>query len=412
MPALLYRFGHLSLMGQFIVIGGLWLYARDARPGGFWGRLGWWAGWLCLAALLHGYLFAMAAALYAATWLRRFDTQRPSVRAALGEPALVACCVALVILVAGHLGKGTGTSLSGGGYGYYSMNLLSPFWPQRSGLLPGFYAIKTGLDGQYEGFNYLGAGVLTLLAVAVAQFGRSIPAALRRHSPLLAALILLTIYAVSTVWFAGSHLIFARSLPEPMAAVAGIFRSSGRMFWPCGYALALFGLAFVLRHLQPGWKTAVVLGCCALQVIDTNPLRARLTYLTERSVPTLLDRAEWKGRMARADRVLVTPSFSCTTSSRSASGGTGGTGSYIVHLELQRAAMEAQRPINSVNNPRAQDDCAGQAVAARQGPWDEHTLLVFIGGQPDFPPAWRPSGLACTSFDRGFWCLGSAGANS
>ena len=165
MPALLYRFGHLSLFGQFIVIGGLWLYARDTRIGGFWRRAVWWIGWLCLAALLHGYLFAMASALYAATWLSRFERQRPSLRSALGEPALITLCVAILLIVAGHFGKGTGTSPAAEGYGYFSMNLLSPIWPQRSGLFPMLYALKTGPDGQYEGFNYLGGGVLALLAV-------------------------------------------------------------------------------------------------------------------------------------------------------------------------------------------------------------------------------------------------------
>ena len=408
MPALLYRFGHLSLMGQFMVIGALWLYARDAPAGEFWRRTGWWAGWLCLAALLHGYLFVMVSAVYAANWLRRVDTRHPTMLAAVGEPVSVACCVALVLLVAGHLGKGTGTSLSGAGFGYFSMNLLSPFWPQRSGLFPGFDAMQTGVDGQYEGFNYLGAGVLTMLALAVARFGRSIPAALRRHSLLIGMLIGLTMYAVSDTVFVGSHLLFRGALPHPMAAVAGIFRSSGRMFWPCGYALALFGLAFVLRRLKPGWKTAVVLSCCVLQIIDTNPLRARLTYLTERAVPTLLDLSEWEARMARAERVQVAPSFYCSAISP----GAGVTKSYIVHLELQRAAMDARRPINSVNSPRLQEDCAAQIIAAQQGPWDEHTLFVFLTGgqQPDFMPGWRPPDLACGSFDRGFWCFGPADA--
>jgi len=412
MPVLLYRFGHLSLLGQFVIIGALWLYARDARAGGFWPRLAWWAGWLCLAALLHGYLFAMVAALYAATWLRRIDAERPSVRAALGEPMLVAFCVALVLVVAGHFGKGTGASPSGVDYGYYSMNLLSPIWPQRSGLFPGFYALQTGPAGQYEGFNYLGSGVLALLVVSVALFGRSIPGALRRHLPLLVVLIYLALFAVSDAVFAGTHLLLYLPLPHPLAFVAGIFRSSGRMFWPCGYALALLGLAFVLNRLKkPGWKSAVVLGCCVLQLIDTNPLRARLTQLTQRAVPTLIDQVAWEGRMARAERVNVFPSFNCSSAIASIHGWIGdGSDSYIINLELQRAAMTARRPIDSVNNPRQREDCAAEAAAARQGPWDEHTLHVFLtGGQTDIPPGWRPPGLACAPFDRGFWCLGPSG---
>ena len=409
MPALLYRFGHISLMGQFVVIGALWLYARDARVGGSWRPTAWWAGWLCLAALLHGYLFAMTSALYLATWFSRFARNRLSFRTAMTEPAVIAGCVAILLFVAGHFGKGTGTSPSGTGYGYFSMNLLSPIWPQRSGLFPGHYALKTGPDGQYEGFNYLGAGVLVLLAVAVVRFGRSMPTALRRHAALLVILMYLALYAISDAVFVGSHQLLYVPLPEPLAKLAGVFRSSGRMFWPCGYALALFGLAFVLRRLTPGWKSAVVLGCCAVQLIDTNPLRARLTTLTERSVPTLLDAREWETRIGRAKRVHVAPSFYCTTDMSPIQSGAAGSDAYILHLELQRAAMTVGRPIDSVNNPRLVVDCEAQIAAEQLGPWDDETLDIFLTDVPSgLPKAWRPPGLACEPFDRGFWCLGPA----
>jgi hypothetical protein len=409
MPALLHRFGHLSLRGQFIVIGGLWLYARDTRVGASWRRSAWWAGWLCLAALLHGYLFAMAAALYAATWLSRLQRERSSVRGILGEPALIALCVGMLLLVAGHFGKGTGTSPSAGGYGYFSMNLLSPFWPQRSGLFPMLYNLEIGPDGQYEGFNYLGAGVLVLLATALVLFGRSLPAALRRHSPLIVVLTYLALYAVSDAVFLGSHQLLYIPLPEPLAKLAGVFRSSGRMFWPCGYAIALFGLAFVLRRLRTGWRTAVVLSCCVLQLIDTNPLRARLTMLTERSVPTVLNRDEWERRIALADKVHIVPSFYCTTNIAPIQAGAAGADAYIVHLELQRAAMTVGRPIDSVNNPRLAVDCSAASEAVLRGPSDERTLSIYLTDiLPDIPKTWRPPGLACHSFDHGFWCLGRA----
>ncbi len=398
MPALLYRFGHLSLLAQFLVIGALWLYARDPHAGGGWRRLLWWAGWLCLAALVHGYLFAMVAAIYAATLLRRIGAEGGAVPGVLREPAMVAGCVALTLVVAGHFGKGTSSSPSGGGFGYYSMNLPSPLWPQRSGLFPGFYDMLAGTEGQYEGFNYLGAGVLTLLVIAVVVARHGMPPLIRRHLPLLVILIYLAMYAVSNVVFVGSHLVGYLQLPPLLERLAGIFRSSGRMFWPCAYAAALFGLALALRHLKPGWKTAVVVGCCLLQVIDTNPLRARMTSLTQRQVPTLLDLPLWETRMRQAERVDVFPSTACSM--------------FVlktVNLELQRAAVSARRPINVANNPRPQEECDANLLAATRGPWDERALYVFlVNGSEAIPPGWRPPGMVCEDFEYGVWCLGRA----
>lgn len=90
-PPLLHRFGHLPLMAHFLVIGALWLYLRDLRVGPTPGRMAIWTAWLCLALLINPYLFAMTAAVYASAWLRRFEGERPSLRAAAGEPLLGEC---------------------------------------------------------------------------------------------------------------------------------------------------------------------------------------------------------------------------------------------------------------------------------------------------------------------------------
>lgn len=397
MPALLYRFGHIALLGQFILIAALWRYVRDlpAREAGR--RSAWWAGLLCTAALIHPYLLAMAGAIYAAAVLRRCDAERPGWRGVWREPVTIAGCIAAVLVACGYVGKGTGTSASADGFGYFSMNLLSPFWPQRSGLFPGFHDLLAGRAGQYEGFNYLGAGVLLLVAVAVAASWRSLPDLLHRHLILLVTFVYLTLFAVSNIVYGGTHLLLYLPLPDAVQFLAGIFRSSGRMFWPCGYAIALFSLALALRHLPFGWKTAVVLGCCALQVIDANPLRARMTQLAHRQAPLQLDHAAWAARMRQADQILVTPPFGC-----------GRLALDAVQLELQQVAITTGRPINTVYNSRLRDDCAASVRAAMQGPWDAHTLYVFLqaNGIESTPPDWRPPGLACTLFGHGVWCLG------
>jgi hypothetical protein len=120
-----------------------------------------------------------------------------------------------------------------------------------------------------------------------------------------------------------------------------------------------------------------------LQLIDSNPLRTRMTVLTRREVPTLLDLPQWEARMLRAERVHVTPSFVC-----------GGYALEVVEVELQLAAMTTRRPINTVYNPRLQDDCSAIVQTATKGPWDEHTLYVFFqaDGVESVPAGWRPSG--------------------
>ena len=171
------------------------------------------------------------------------------------------------------------------------------------------------------------------------------------------------------------------------------------MFWIVYYAALLFGLAIVLRRLSPGPAAALVAACCLLQLVDTNPLRARLTTLTRAETPTLLDAAAWEARARGAARVHVDPSYVCS-----------GEPQYLPNLELELAAVRAGRPVNSVYNPRLSEDCAGEAAAARNGPWRDDTLYVFLAGPPQgVAPGWMPSGLACRRFAQGVWCLGREG---
>ncbi len=197
--------------------------------------------------------------------------------------------------------------------------------------------------------------------------------------------------------FLGEIKLLDLDVSERLDAAAGMFRSSGRMFWPALYATMLLSLVLVLRRLPAVAKTGFVLGCCLLQLADTEPLRDRLALLTRRAVPHLLDQASWQTRMQRAAGVLVDPPALCS----------GSLAFAIANMELQSFAMAAERPINSVYNPRLRVDCAAEATSARTGPWRSDTLYVFLAGGPTgVAVGWTPPSLSCQPFSLGIWCLG------
>jgi hypothetical protein len=139
-------------------------------------------------------------------------------------------------------------TLGGGesGFGLYSMNLLSPVWPQRSGLLGPRLPVLDATGGQYEGYNYLDAGLLVaigvsgilLLRAAVARRSRSdlgptrsllATAAEGQHRALGFVLLGLTALAVSTRVYAGRVLLISLRT-RPSDQIFGIVQSSGRAF--------------------------------------------------------------------------------------------------------------------------------------------------------------------------------------
>jgi hypothetical protein len=306
--------------------------------------------------------------------------------------------LALVTALAGHFGKGTGSGLTTGpGFGYYSMNLASPFWPQRSGLFPALQPIVDATGGQYEGFNYFGFGALLLIAAAVLLNFRRLRLHMKAHRHLCLVLGGLTVFAVSHRVFLGDIKLLDLDVSSRLDAAAGMFRSSGRMFWPALYAAMLLGLVLVLRRLPAGARSGFVLACCLLQLADTGRLRDRLGVLTRRDVPHLLDPAGWQARMRRAAGVVVDPPALCSGSLQFG----------IANMELQGFAMAAERPINSVYNPRLRIDCAAAAASARNGPWRNDILYVFFAGGPTgVAVGWTPPALSCEPFSLGLWCLG------
>ena len=264
-PALLTRFVHINLMGHFVILFALGLAVRlMVRPGA---RLWMAAGTvLSVAILAQPYLFLFAAAVLAGpalqaagrqSWCQSWRGVGPFLLAA-GLPVLA------YKLLSGTVGAGDR------GFGFYSMNLLSPIWPQRSGLFGDRLPILDGTGGQYEGFNYLGFG--TLLLLAVAAFGwRGF--AWRGWWGLAVVLGGLVLLALTPRVYAGSWLVLPLPL-KPWDQVFTLVRASGRAFWPVGYLLLIAPVAVLSAPLRRPVLLPVLAGALALQWIDTGPLRA------------------------------------------------------------------------------------------------------------------------------------------
>ncbi|WP_428393600.1 DUF6311 domain-containing protein [Lichenicoccus sp.] len=263
MPTFLFRLWHAALDGHVFLLAMLGLYLRIVS-----GRS--WA--LCCACvlqvallLIHPYLMLMASGLFAAaplTLLLRRD---------LRWIRTLAACIAssAVVLLVGQL-LGYWRGVSDGGFGYYSMNLAAPFWPTFSALIPGVrFAPIDATGGQADGYQYLGLGLLALIAVSLAGWSMWW-GALYRHAGLALACAALCALAV-TNWvfvfhFRLVHLPFASGLLAQM-------RASGRLFWPVAYSL-MIAASVITLHRFPRAGPALLLLAALLQVVDAGELRA------------------------------------------------------------------------------------------------------------------------------------------
>jgi hypothetical protein len=274
-PALLFRVFHINLCGQFTLLLALGLALRRMPLVRLTPR-----DWVppCLlmiaAVLIHPYLFAFASAVLAAPALQGLLDRK---RGAWGAALCFLVAAALPVLVFGLL---SGT-LGGGdrGFGFFSMNMVSPFWPQLSGLFGPTLPIIDPTGGEYEGFNYLGGGGLLLILMAVVALLRAPDRRgrfrlwWRRWRGLAIMLVCLTLLALTTNVYAGKYPVLLLGA-RPWDQVFGPLQSAGRAFWIVGYTLLLASVACLERRLPRGVLAGALALVLVLQWIDTGPLRA------------------------------------------------------------------------------------------------------------------------------------------
>ncbi len=316
---------------------------------------------LAACVLVHPYLLAMAAGVLGAvplSLLLRYDRRWRA--AALWFAAALAVAAGLA------LGVGFGGASYIGGYGVFSMNLLSPVLPSWSWLF-GHHDIDATGGQAFEGGQYLGAGLLLLCVVAAgALAARRARLAWRRHLGLAAMVAGMVLFALSNKVYAGHLLVLDYHHPP---AFLTQFRASGRFFWPASYLILLTGVVCVMRALPLWAAAAVLLGVTALQAADTTGLRNG-DWTRGHSGPEAwsIDAATLRPVLARHTLLTIWPTFDC--------------GARVVrdpaYLQLLLLGSETGIRTNTMYSARLVGHTQCDPVATLSGPWQPHELRVLM----------------------------------
>ena len=250
-------------------------------------------------------LVVLSAGVVTAWWRHRLGLKAASgIFAATG----IACLISALAL---GLVRGDG-GYAGGGYREYSMNLLAPIDPGTFGALflrpmPQFSRY------QYEGYNYLGAGVLMLAVMLLPSLSHSRVRRLTAAAvvPLAVSCLALTALAASTKITAGSVLMADLDPSETLTRYLAVFRSSGRMFWVPYYVMLTALLATAFTLWRPRQATVLITVALVVQVADTLPLRRGVREQVSRSHPLPFQSPQWSSLGQAHANLLVVPPWQC-----------------------------------------------------------------------------------------------------
>jgi hypothetical protein len=367
LPAWYMRLGmHVALSSHWLIVLALALAVTAIRRG-----LSWWviAGLAVLGALsfgIHLYLFVMVAAIAVAALLA--DVVRSGKGAAPKAGAGIALfllCSALAALALVH-----GASGGAGGFGFYSMNFVSPFFPQKSGVAqfmlgrPGEIIDATG--GQYEGYNYLGIGALVCVAIAGWLFLRNRPprGEWRAALPLVVLLSALAVFSLSNLIFAGFVRILYLPIPNFMSGLLDPLRSSGRMFWPAAYMALAWSILILDGLPRRALAGSTLAAALILQVVDTSVVRQALKETYQPKPPVDLDMQS----LRHVADLRFVPAYSCTK-------GDGGAMRQIALAAERNGAVVEDGPIGRFD-PAVCERAAIEHEVARADRQRQDLLIV------------------------------------
>ena len=311
-PPLAIRFGHAALSAHWVLLAALWLSFLEGADRPAWRRVGAWALLAGVTATIQPYLLLMVALLMLAACGRQVmvEPRRLPRAAAHAVAGLGAAWIGL--WQSGSLIVPSTAGMNMSGFGGYSANLLTFIMPTEANtwLFPGPFRYAS--PAQYEGYAYLGLGLLILAVGAIVggivRRQWPAPATWARHVPLALALVVLTALALGPTVTAGSRVLW--SYDDRIWGPLTTFRSSGRMIWPLYYVVVTAILCAVARtrHRAATLALAVAL---AVQAADMAGMVPWIRTIGDHGFRDPLVSRVWAVAPRHYQRLILVPSNLC-----------------------------------------------------------------------------------------------------
>lgn len=335
-PAVLHRmYGHEALAGHFIIILAmiLWAYQNHIwkkkwmqkwMPAILWGCTG------VLAVYTHMYFLPMVYCILLAAIIVDFGKNKKIFRPLSCFVSVTICSLLALAGIGAFYGEGSQAAY---GLGLTSAN-LNTFWNGMQvgagGVFAGEAAYGSSFLGdfpydywQYEGFAYLGLGVIIAvflsLLICIRHFdrqdGKFISNAvftLKKYKwyiiAFFAAFIVAMFFAVSPTCTFNDKIVYTIEYPEPITELLATFRASGRFAWVADY-LIFTGVLFVISKIDRKKTMIAVLSLClCIQIADLTDLTSSKKWFKETKtyVSPLAD-PRWNEFAASAEHIVILP---------------------------------------------------------------------------------------------------------
>lgn len=277
-PIMIFRmYYHTALAAHWLILLAIYFYSKHEkeyrdifRPVMQWGILG------ILIGSIHLYFVPMCGAILLGYILCSIWKER-KIRIRFFYPGIsfsVGLFLTIYLLGGFSSGADTGTN----NLGLFSFNLNAFLNPMSYSTLlknTSLWNWPFYTQGQYEGFSYLGMGIILLCVCGIGLMMKNI---CRRKKPSVYQImtVLMSIgliaLAVSPTITWNDKLLLQLPYSSTLYKYWGIFGSSGRMAWPVVYFLMVFGITSIgnMKWKRKEIAGVVLILACMVQVVDLS----------------------------------------------------------------------------------------------------------------------------------------------
>lgn len=278
-PIMIFRmYYHTALAAHWLILLAIYFFTKHEKeymgilkPVMQWGILG------ILTGSIHMYFVPMCGAILLGYILCSvWKAKKISIKFMYPGISFSAGLVLTVYLLGGF---SSGVDVGTNNLGLFSFNLNAFFNPMSySSILKNtsLWNLPFYTQGQYEGFAYLGLGIILLciigaVAVIIKLAKKKKPTVYQIMIGLMS--IGLIVFAASPTITWNDKLVLQLPYSSTLYKYWGIFGSSGRMAWPVVYFLMLFGICSIANSMVLERKKlpiAVLLLACLVQIGDLS----------------------------------------------------------------------------------------------------------------------------------------------
>lgn len=317
---------HTSLAAHFLILAsiGIWMYREKFAK--YWKAALMYSLIGVLCVLIQMYMIFIVGGIMCGYLLHCLLKYRDWKRGVIVFASFMLSSLAAFFIVGGFTDILKPTA---NGFGIYSANinaLLNPFNYST------FFHKRPWHAGQYEGFSYLGLGMIVLyaacmalLVIAIVKAGGIRQAWLRlkdkyrrhREGTIAITIVVLVfwILALTHTIYLGSRMVVWFYIPDKILELLAVIRSSGRFMWVILYLIMLLGM-YVITRFIPNKKIQkiVIIICVCLQIADLvkpmNNIHEQYTGIPEEEDIYVKD-SFWKEQFGSYKRLVYFPLDSC-----------------------------------------------------------------------------------------------------